>query len=1454
MWPIPEAYYPHISIPALRSLSYAYQESSLETIFWFFLLKKYLKLPIEKHDYEFYDDLLKCEVIEEKKTGFKANPLHLWNITRDKQNINSDPDLSSTFYALHILKYIGRLNEYLQDQNGEKRNFLLNYIEDFEGHCKNRENKSISEYKILFFLISIYDLLGVPPKTLNSRFLRKLSQSCKGTDQIYRLLCLQYIGNRDLINDVELFKLQKYQKPNGGFTIQNSAYADVNDTFWIGYTLESYKWLLPYRAGPLYSFIVAVFRHINITQKENLDQQIQYLAQMVVLQTNIFNSLMNETEKLIFSNLSPNGLLDLKTLSIQGGFSGSEQDIIRHINNKYQIQLDIMDNKILFRRFLNKINPFEEKIAIKLKDKIQTHSQLDITEFRKGFNRRKAKNLRIKDDELINLLKKMMQEHFFTGRINKKNRFPFSHNYYFIRESYLEYLIVCNKPVSWDNIRHEKRRLEEISKDIYSMTREMEISTSNIMNEVESLIIVGIDPEFIEERLTFNIKKTLMDASFFNKAIESFGSEFELIKPQVALETLFKRWNFVYSSLQKNFQNVRRILTIKIGTLREEIDQHQLTVDLEKLISNNISFLMEQFDGFDKTFRIKLESEYSRDNVHGLENFLQQIETSTEAADQQVRTSSLRISSKEKNIASFRKKVISRWISQLDEFKNVISYYNLGIGLWNKKIGEIDNNFNQFTNHIEEFKHQINQFIEDHDYSQALKNTETGFVEISKNIGKFSKNLKKDIGKYYKRNRKLAPLIRTIQTEWLEMQNILDKDIQTTRDQYSQSIQMDLKTHLRETLNLKVTMVITKMRQEIIKVEKNINSEIRKDGEFPKSQYLSKINGLKDLIQEKSHEISQAVKSALTKYRKFDSSPISSTFEKFKLDFLEEITNLEIKFQGDELIHCILQHAKEQKINFLTISEISQIIKTNEKEILEHLSSLIADGRLNARIFGDPVTIEVHNESWRNYKRLRAHNLILLRELNSSTKKIETFFEKSIQSEEFMGAIVQIRRFCLNFKQTIFQTVESYEIFIQKNSIDLQNTLLEKTYRDFHLQLEKLTQRVEIFAKDCDIAEKYQDFLNQNVILLEENINSEIRRLHRYVHTKPKNSSSKHSIDWLNAQKSALDEGISKISLQIEQFNQLHLMNDIPLVVRHLDSSFQQQKHNLLNEYQNALEDLLEKIDLLEMNSMQKDMDKILLSLQDSLNDFIYNYDLEITTKIRSKEFLLASKKLKIRTQLIEERVKKIEKKISISNKSLSNRSKIFSIKYSTYYKEQWEEFLSDFIKTQLQAKFIALQTEMILHFTFFSMKSLKGNYVPLRFFTEDLKMKHTVVKHTLMTLISEDILPGKVDLSYDIYFEGSDELDAETIASLDIIKKTNVKFYMGVSRLSNVMKLIYPFLAIIPPIISIIYYFYNSTISILWVLAPIFFLILLIILMWIKRGRDKVKEDQLLRKSRQLN
>ena len=100
--------------------------------------------------------------------------------------------------------------------------------------------------------------------------------------------------------------------------------------------------------------------------------------------------------------------------------------------------------------------------------------------------------------------------------------------------------------------------------NIRSMTYEMKISAQNIMNEIESMIIAGIDPEFIENRLKFNIKKTLFDAAFFNKTIENFVSEFEYYDPKYFLQQYITKWDSMYNLLQKDFSNLHRILDIKI--------------------------------------------------------------------------------------------------------------------------------------------------------------------------------------------------------------------------------------------------------------------------------------------------------------------------------------------------------------------------------------------------------------------------------------------------------------------------------------------------------------------------------------------------------------------------------------------------------------------------------------------------------------------------------------------------------------------------------------------------------------------------------------------------------------------------------------------------------------------------------------------------------------------------
>ncbi len=154
--------------------------------------------------------------------------------------------------------------------------------------------------------------------------------------------------------------------------------------------------------------------------KFGTEKRIKEFSQIVTLTVLIWDSLIDELETLLFQNISPQGVLDLNVLSIRGGISGAEAEVVAYINNKYNLTLEIQDNAIQFRRFLNKLDPFLQKFAKKLYNYAAKFAQFDISEIRSEYNKGRPKKNQITDDFLIKLLQQMISEFFFHGRIFKK--------------------------------------------------------------------------------------------------------------------------------------------------------------------------------------------------------------------------------------------------------------------------------------------------------------------------------------------------------------------------------------------------------------------------------------------------------------------------------------------------------------------------------------------------------------------------------------------------------------------------------------------------------------------------------------------------------------------------------------------------------------------------------------------------------------------------------------------------------------------------------------------------------------------------------------------------------------------------------------------------------------------------------------------------------------------------
>jgi len=289
----------------------------LNTTYWYLLLVKYCQVPISKQEYNLYDEILSNEIETENSVGFydKIEFLSSNGKKKIKRKEKIFPDIFSTFYALAALKYIGRLNEYLLDDEERKRKKIIKFLDSLVEnsqiyHCFNPQCKicrQLPETEIIFHIFLTYDLLGIPPRNRSTSFL-PLLKSSKNQHRYntFRLLSLRYLGSKTYIKEDDLIKLHKIQKSDGGFV-------DVDNTFWISQTFKAYEWLIPYQAGPIFSYLVRNINTIgkNKSSTDDISNLIINTSQAVVLLTGIFELLTNEIEELLFTNMPQEKIIDL---------------------------------------------------------------------------------------------------------------------------------------------------------------------------------------------------------------------------------------------------------------------------------------------------------------------------------------------------------------------------------------------------------------------------------------------------------------------------------------------------------------------------------------------------------------------------------------------------------------------------------------------------------------------------------------------------------------------------------------------------------------------------------------------------------------------------------------------------------------------------------------------------------------------------------------------------------------------------------------------------------------------------------------------------------------------------------------------------------------------------------------------------------------------------------------
>jgi hypothetical protein len=1427
----------------------------LNTIYWYLLLVKYCQVPISEQEYNLYDDILTNEIETENSVGFydKIEFLNSNGKKKIKRKEKIFPDIFSTFHALAALKYIGRLNEYLLSDEERKRKKIIKFLDSLVEnsqiyHCFNPQCKicrQLPETEIIFYIFLTYDLLGIPPRNRSTSFL-PLLKSSKNQHRYntFRLLSLRYLGSKTYIKEDDLIKLHKIQKSDGGFV-------DVDNTFWISQTFKAYEWFIPYQAGPIFSYLV---RNINTIGKnksfaENISNQIVNTSQAIVLLTGIFELLTNEIEELLFTNMPKEKIIDLDILSIHGGLKGAEEAIIKFINSKYSLTLEIFKNEERFEDYLSYLQYPHREHAREIHKLIQNQMQLDIRTFRKNYNRGRYKKDRIDDNSVISLISEMKKKHFFDGQIIKRNRL-FSTNYIFNRDRFIKNVIISNRFVKYSDLKFEKERLEEVSKNIFNMTREMEESSQNIMHEVESLIIAS-QIELAEERLRFNIKYNITKALFFEENIKSFQEEFKIIRVKSLLSPLIDKWNNIYGNLQRNFSNISKILSIKIDGLKEEQEQYQLSCQLEQQVNQKIHVIIEEFDNFQNKFRSDLESDYSREAVMSLLSTLKQLEGILSTYDQEIQKISYKITNKASEVSSLRQKVIKLWVSNIKEFQNSLNYFHLGFSLWKDKISILEKKNDDIIKHLDEIKQNTKDLISKKKYKNALSTIEKDFSGITKEIESFSQSLKKEIDKYYKKNRKLGPLIQNIITEWLVIRNQLEISSQDMQYELQNSVEMDKKKFKIEMFRLSVEKEITKTRQKFIEFEKDLNSMIQR-GQCNQQSFDEKYSKLETNISNNKGKLEKQ-KTTLKKSFTFEIAEIDTIWQHWK-DFIIEsnqnLLNLKEKYLDEEVLSTIFKYAKEQKTNYITLFIIAKLLSENEKILKNRITNLINADRINAKLIEEtPVKIELHNIIWRKNERLNMYTDVIFRDLEGYYTKYQRYYENSIINHQFLRDVSQIQAMTTSFKEKLTDIKVNYDEFLKKHKIDNEYELIKENSQNFREKITEYNSIIKNMKIACEKTSGYDSFLNNKLHFLEKNIvNSEITRINHEIQKRDK-FDYKINIDWLKSQKNRFKSEMIKLSSEIENYKKTNTL-DFPQtisIIADMESNFNSKKKEFIEKYHNTLDDTSDKINALDLKKLENKIEEVIKNKQDELTQILSTYNLEIRNKIRSKDYFNAAKKLR-KFMLIDKNLKTFDKDIKSTNKGLVNQNKVWEIK-SKFIIEEWDRY-RDYFQDTIKSQYIALQTELILQYTLFAVRALKGNFIPLNKIVQDLNFKHDTIEHTLMGLISDNILKGRIHLTYDIYLESdTDNFDDETIAALDITKSSNVKFYLLLQRIANVFSLIAPLLAAIASILTIIFYISRFAESEPLIILFVSFIVIIsiFIFIWLRRGRKKAIEGNLI-------
>jgi hypothetical protein len=1413
------------------------KESSLKLkdIYWFLLLRKYLKQKVDVFREGYLNFIKSCEVeiIEKDQLGFKSSP-----------NSLKKPDIWSLYYALASLELLGILNEYLSSKGQDVIvRTIKNFIYDHKRnngflHCLDKtcpECDRGPEGKTFYYVIESLLLIGIDVRAFKEQFRQYLKERKKDSSIVYKLLSLKFFDLDLEVKDKEIQFLYQFQKENGGFglDLENE---EIDTTFWIVNILNIYSWLIDYNPARIYSFITEKLDNVFREQEKWSLRTLIDVTQLVILLSIIWNRFIEEIERVIFKHLETYNFIDLNQIKNTFGISHGLEEIVLYINLNYTFTLKKVDNTLEFNQYLQNLTQGKKVIIQEIYDQLSNNSIISLSDiFKKYRGSYIQEALKLKED-IFPVIHDLVSNHFFEGEIRAKKAFLFKTKYYFCLDYLFKDILIADKEINTERLYEEKSKVKEIRNDIYNMTLKLKNTIPQIREEIESYLLID-EVDFAKERLKYVLRDSLMEADFLNENIEtSFNQELIYINLQATLGSEISQWNKSYSLLRNGLNELNSYLQERIQET-ESLKKFSVILDeLDTKIYDIQDQINREVDSFKNYIVEVLDNGYDEEKFNLIIKAFNRISQGVSKYDAVIYKVSYQITTKEKKIAKNHKKVIYKWINFKENFDSTFADYTNGFQFFNELNNNIGNVKDNIQNGILKIKNNAKYQVDSNQYRDAFKTIKLESEILLKQKTEEIHKLKQLVKKNTRFKQKLFPLYKYLNEKLDSLEeNIIDLIADQEQILKEKVIEERKRAKIEDFDNF-VSSTIQDFKDKLEKYKFSIDQN--RTNKIP-----DVIHGFDAIIIE-FNDYNKRFSKKLIGLKEFKNNLDENSIRIIQWEKFNDFLSNEVNKLKDEYVNKIISNeiylmSKEENTDKIDIKKLADKLKLKCKVIIPRIKDLIEVSKLQGDLLEDKKELIVHTEAYHKNRELKnfTENRIL-KQTQETVGQLLALYDSCIKNKTLGVNILEIQNRIndlSDFKESIKiqYNVKIKELNVNENRIEnteLRNNI-NAIINNNELAIEKIKENLALF-KDLEafIVNEY-DALKIDIENLFVKASEDIEKVGLY-----------------GKMREILDGKKEKVEIKLRQVDD-KIEEKLKIVITRTYESkkFETEAREFYFKKKNDIKKLVqEKVDIIEekINTLrfETDREKLLAMINKNnihLSQLLGTLQARVEDYIETEQFKRAYLRVNKKQKHIDQEIKNTNRRIKDLSKEFNRNSNGFETK-NRHIINDFDRFIKEFNET-LREKVKTLEELIVKSYVEMAVKAVANEFLTLSFLQNELKMKKQLIQKYLISLISAGKLNGKYDPQIGLYYENSEVIKSLDKKELEVIKKMNFRVYMFMKRLKNFTNQYGSIIAFFASLITISYYIFRiSGENPLTIMIPIVLTLVVLAYILFKKKKDE--------------